>query len=90
MEFYDIKTFNSSHLMVRAEEVFGYGQYLESWITKSQYKKLYSYSNYYVEILYNNEHKKIADIRAIDLDTAIDAYVSNKHFERELDAINAL
>lgn len=90
MEFFDLKTFNSSHLMVRAEEVFGYGVYLESWITKSNYKKLYSYSHFYVEILYNNEQKKIADIRAIDLDTAIKNYVSTSHFNRELDLVFSL
>jgi len=74
--------------MVRAEEVFGFGQYIESWITKNKYTKLYSYSTFYVEILYNNELKQIADIKAIDLDTAIIKYVGRTSLAKELQSCN--
>jgi hypothetical protein len=84
MEFYDIAIFNKSHLLVRAEEVFGFGEYIESWITNTQYVKLYSYSNYYVEVRYDNKTKNIADVKGINVDKAIQKYVSYTEFENEL------
>lgn len=88
MEFFDLKVFNDAHLLVRAEEVFGFGDYIESWMTPTHYVKLYAYANYYVEIYYDNKSKNIADVKGISVEKAIRKYVSYTEFEKELRALN--
>lgn len=84
MNYYNLDTFNDSHFFVKAEEVFAYGEYVEAWNIGNEYVILYSYSNFYVEIKYNNEDQHITNIAAISIDEAIEKYVSLSEIELEM------
>ena len=87
MDFYSLVSYNESHLLVKAEEVFGYGEYIESWISEKDYVKLYAYSNFYVEIIYDHASFSISEIKGISIDQAINKYVSLTEFHNEINGI---
>jgi hypothetical protein len=84
MNYYNLQTFNDSHFFVKAEEVFGYGEYVESWNIGNDYIILYSYSRFYIEIQYNNEDQHVTNIKAISIEEAIEKYVSLDEVELEV------
>lgn len=88
MDFFNLNSFNDSHLLVRAEEVFGFGEYIESWISNRNSVKLFAYSNYYVEITYDNSTFSIIDIKGISIDLAVRKYVSTNEFYSEMNAFS--
>lgn len=87
MDFYSLVSYNKSHLLVKAEEVFAFGEYIESWITEKNYVKLYAYSNFYVEIIYDHKTFSINSISGISIDQAINKYVSITEFHNEMNGI---
>ena len=87
MDFFELGAFNESHLLVRAEEVFGFGEYIESWISEKNYIKLFAYANFYVEIIYDHATFCITDIKGISIDKAISKYVSVTEFSNEINGI---
>ena len=87
MDFFELKCYNDSHLLVRAEEVFGFGEYMESWISEKNYVKLFAYSNFYVEIIYDHSTFCISEIKGISIDEAINKYVCTSDFYTEMNAI---
>jgi hypothetical protein len=88
MDFYSLKSYNNSHLLVKAEEVFGFGEYIESWISEKNYVKLYAYSNFYVEIIYDHATFSINSVKGISIDQAVQKYVSLTEFHNEMNGIS--
>lgn len=88
MEFFELRSFNESHLLVRAEEVFAFGEYIESWISEKNYVKLFAYADFYVEIVYDHSTFCISEIRAISIDKAVEKYVSLTEFVNEMSKIS--
>lgn len=84
MKYYSLETFNDSHFFVKAEEVFGYGEYIESWNIGEEYIILYSYAEYYVEIMFDNLKQHVTNIRGITLDEAVEKYVSISELSLEM------
>ena len=66
--------FNESSLFFKASEVFRYGFLLESDEAGNEFKQLYSYHNYYVEIVYGENYEEIKSINAISVNECLDKY----------------
>ncbi len=75
-----LTSFNESSTFFKALEVFRYGFLMESVEENGQFRQLYSYHNYYVEILYEENYEEIHDIHAISINQAIDKYIDNNRF----------
>jgi len=84
MEYYTISDFNSSHFFIKAEEVFGYGQHIESWRYKNKFITLYAYSDYFIEITWCPKVSSITDIKAIHCISAADRYIPDTDLRAEL------
>lgn len=67
--------FNESSLFFKATEVFRYGFLLESLEEDDEYRQLFSYHNYYVEIVYADNYEEIKSIQAISINEALSKYV---------------
>lgn len=87
MEYYRLNDFNSSHFFVKAEEVFGFGEHIESWKFKDKFITLYSYSNFFIEITFDPRVKSISKIKAISCDKACEKYVLHTDLKLELQKI---
>ena len=72
--------FNESSLFFKATEVFRYGFLLESREVERQYKQLFSYHNYYVEIIYADNYEEIRSIEAISINEALSKYVDESQY----------
>lgn len=75
-----ITSFNESSVFFKALEVFRYGFLIESNETDSQFRQLYSYHNYYVEIVYEENYEEIMSINAISIKDTLDKYVDDDQF----------
>ncbi len=84
MEYYTISDFNSSHFFVKAEEVFGFGQHIESWRYKDKFITLYSYSSFFIEITWSPNVSSITNIQAISSNIATERYVPDTDLRAEL------
>jgi len=62
-----ITSFNESSIFFKALEVFRYGFLMESIEGEGRFKQLYSYHNYYVEIIYEVNYEEIKSINAISI-----------------------
>ena len=67
--------FNESSLFFKATEVFRYGFLLESIENDAEFRQLFSYHNYYVEIVYADNYEEIRSIEAISINEALSKYV---------------
>lgn len=67
--------FNESSLFFKATEVFRYGFLLESIEDEVEFRQLFSYHNYYVEIVYADNYEEIKSIEAISINEALSKYV---------------
>ena len=72
--------FNDSSLFFKATEVFRYGFLLESLEVGSEFRQLFSYYNYYVEIIYADNYEEIRTIQAISINEALSKYVDESHY----------
>jgi hypothetical protein len=72
--------FNESSLFFKASEVFRYGFLLDSVEEDFEFRQLYSYYNYYVEIVYADNYEEIKTIRAISINEALSKYVDDEIF----------
>jgi len=75
-----LTSFNESSTFFKALEVFRYGFLMESIEERGKFRQLYSYHNYYVEILYEANYEEIKFIKAITVSDAIDKYIDDDEF----------
>jgi len=73
-------TFNDSSIFFKATEVFRYGFLLEDILIENDFIQLYSYHNYYVEIMYGENYDEIRSIEAITVGEALIKYIDLEHF----------
>lgn len=71
-------SFNESSIFFRASEVFRYGYLLADVSDGKTFKQMYSYHNYYVEIVFGENYEEIISIDAITIDEALDIYVDGE------------
>jgi hypothetical protein len=85
-----ITSFNESSIFFKALEVFRYGFLMESIEGSGRFKQLYSYHNYYVEIIYEVNYEEIKSIKAISINDTLSDYVDEDEFlEAFIDLIAA-
>ncbi len=72
--------FNESSLFFKATEVFRYGFLLESMEEETEFRQLFSYFNYYVEIVYADNYEEIKCIKAISINEALSKYVDETRY----------
>jgi len=70
-----ITSFNESSIFFKASEVFRYGFLLADTSEGEVFKQLYSYHNYYIEIVFGVNYEEIRTIEAITIDEAIPKYL---------------
>jgi len=70
--------FNESSLFFKATEVFRYGFLLDSIEEGHEFRQLFSYHNYYVEICYTDNYEEIRSIQAISIEEALSKYVDEE------------
>jgi len=75
-----ITSFNESSIFFKALEVFRYGFLIESIEGEGRFKQLYSYHNYYVEIIYEVNYEEIKSINAISINDTLSTYVDDDEF----------
>lgn len=75
-------TFNESSIFFKAAEVFRYGFLLEDTDDGTDYKQLYSYHNYYVEIVYGDNYEEIKSIQGISVSEALNKYMDPMDFQQ--------
>lgn len=68
-------SFNESSIFFRASEVFRYGYLLADVSEGETFMQLYSYHNYYVEIVFGENYEEIKTIDAISIDEALANYM---------------
>jgi len=73
-------SFNESSIFFKALEVFRYGFLIESNENGAQFRQLYSYHNYYVEIVYEENYEEIKSINAISIKDTLVKYVDDDQF----------
>lgn len=79
-----ITSFNESSIFFRASEVFRYGYLLADTSDGEVFKQLYSYHNYYIEIVFGENYEEIKTIDAITIDEAIPKYLDEQILENAL------
>jgi len=79
-----ISSFNESSIFFRASEVFRYGYLLADTSDGEVFKQLYSYHNYYIEIVFGENYEEIKTIDAITIDEAIPKYLDERILENAL------
>jgi len=73
-----ISSFNESSIFFRASEVFRYGFLLADTSEGDVFKQLYSYHNYYIEIVFGDNYEEIKTIDAITIEEAIPKYLDEE------------
>lgn len=74
-------SFNESSIFFRASEVFRYGYLIADISDASTFMQLYSYHNYYVEVVFGENYEEIKTIDAISIDEALQNYVDRPILE---------
>lgn len=67
--------FNESSITFQAAEVFRYGFLVADVSDQDNYRQLYSYHNYYIEVTFNDNYEVIDTIQGITIEEALDKYV---------------
>ena len=75
-----ITGFNESSIFFKALEVFRYGFLVESIEADGRFTQLYSYHNYYVEIIYEVNYEEIKSIHALSVEETLSTYVNEDDF----------
>jgi hypothetical protein len=75
-------TFNESSIFFKAAEVFRFGFLLDDYEDGQLYMQLYSYHNYYVEIVYGDNYEEIKSINAITVSDALEKYMDPIDFQQ--------
>ncbi len=83
-KYYDLESFNSATLIFKADEVFGFGDFIEFYEFDQFDVFLYAYSDFYVEVECTEHGNRIANIRAISSSDTIDKYLNGTSLETEL------
>ncbi len=77
-------SFNASSIFFKASEVFRYGFLLDDFEVGGELIQLYSYHNYYVEIVYGENFDDIKMIQAISVGDALEKYTDLESFNQAL------
>lgn len=89
MEYYSLSDFNTSHFFVKAEEVFSFGEHIESWRYKDSFITLYAYATYFIEITWCPQVSSITAIKGITCAKAVEKYVPDTDLRAELCEVEA-
>lgn len=76
--------FNESSIFFQASEVFRYGFLLADISEDEVFRQLYSYHDYYIEVVFGENYEEIKHIEAITIDNAITKYVDINIFDDAL------
>lgn len=76
--------FNESSIFFQASEVFRYGFLLADISKDEEFKQLYSYHNYYIEVIFGENYEEIKHIEAITIDEAITKHLDVNLFDDAL------
>lgn len=77
-------SFNASSIFFKATEVFRYGFLLDDFEIGEEVIQLYSYHNFYVEIVYGENFDDIKAIRGITVAQALEKYTDTEIFNKAL------
>ncbi|MBT8189107.1 MAG: hypothetical protein HKN67_10920 [Saprospiraceae bacterium] len=77
-------SFNASSIFFKATEVFRYGFLLDDFEIGGEVIQLYSYHNFYVEIVYGENFDDIKAIRGITVAVALEKYTDSDLFDQAL------
>ncbi len=84
--YLSLSFFNQSSIMLRAEEILRYGFFIDHFYKGNIVIHLYSYNDFYVELVYDTVSESIDQVRGITIEEALDNYLSG---EQDIE-INAL
>ncbi len=76
--------FNESSVFFKASEVFRYGFLLADITDEEGSKQLYSYHNYYVEVVFGDNYEEIQTIEGLTIDVALDKYTDSNILADEI------
>jgi len=77
-------SFNESSIFFQASEVFRYGFLIADISEDEVFKQLYSYHDYYIEVVFGENYEEIKHIEAITIDNAVHKYVDVSIFDDAL------
>ena len=83
-DYLPFTAYNESSTTFKAAEVFRYGFLLADVSNANVFKQLYSYHDYYIEVIFNDNYEIISNIEAITVDEAIVKYVDQISFGNAL------
>lgn len=86
-KYYSIEAFNSASMIFKADEVFGFGDFIEFQEADDCDIFLYAYSDYYVEVRCTDAGEQIKSIVAISVSTAFEKYIPSFNIDEELTEI---
>jgi len=72
--------FNESSIFFKASEVFRYGFLIANIENEQDYCQLYSYHNYYVEVIYADNYEEIKSIEGLTIEDALNKYLDPEDF----------
>lgn len=82
-------SFNESSIFFKASEVFRWGFLLADTSEGNVFKQLYSYHNYYIEIVFGENYEEIKTIDGITIDEALDKYLDTQFMNLAIDELIA-
>ena len=82
-------SFNESSIFFKASEVFRWGFLLADTSEGNEFKQLYSYHNYYIEIVFGENYEEIKTIDGITIDEALDKYLDTQFLNMAIGELTA-
>jgi len=70
--------FNESSIFFKASEVFRYGFLIADTSNFGEFRQLYSYHNYYVEVKFGENYEEIIEINGITIDQTLETYTDDE------------
>lgn len=84
---FKIQTFNESSIILRMDEVFGFGELLDCFVYDNFTLYLYRYNDFYVEVKIDEVKDKLIGIVGILAENALEKYIPQNQVESKLDQI---
>lgn len=81
--YFAIDYFNDANLIFKANEVFGYGDYIDHFTFEEYSVFLYAYSDFYIEVIHQSEQDSICLIQGINSEEAVDKYMPDLKIQEE-------
>ena len=85
--YFTIEVFNNNNMIFKADEVFGFGNFLECYEYENHEIYLYSYSDFYIEVSCTDKGNRIESILAITAAETIEKHLPKLDLESELKRI---